>query len=248
MSVIDIQNLSVAYQGIRVLDNITFTIQQGEYVAVVGPNGSGKSTLLKTILGLVPSIEGRIELCGTPRKEFSEWSRIGYLPQVTRQLHRGFPGTVREIIASGLLPGKKFPRRIHAADKEKIDNVLSLLDIEPLQQKMIGTLSGGQQQRVLLARALVSEPDLLFLDEPTVALDPATRERFYATLQTLHKKHGKTIILVTHDSTSMGEFAQKFLYLDRRLVFFGRFNEFCTSQEMTDYFGEYSQHLICHQH
>jgi zinc transport system ATP-binding protein len=248
MSILDIQNLSVAYQGVRVLDDITFAIQPGEYVAVVGPNGSGKSTLLKAILGLIPSIEGSIQLCGTNREKFSDWSRIGYLPQVTKQLHRGFPGTVREIVASGLLSCKHFPRRLHATDGEKIDSVLSVLDIEPLQRRMIGTLSGGQQQRVLLARALVSGPDLLFLDEPTVALDPATRERFYSTLQTLHIDQGKTIVLVTHDSASMGEFAEKFLYLDRRLIFFGRFDEFCTSEEMTGYFGEHSQHLICHQH
>lgn len=248
MNILDIKQLSVAYQGITVLDDITVAIKQGAYVAVAGPNGSGKTTLLKAVLGLVPVVKGSIQLCGVPRQDFRDWTRIGYLPQVTKQLHQGFPGTVREIIASGLLAGKHFPRRFNAADAGRTDRVLSLLDIEALQHRMIGDLSSGQQQRVLLARALVSEPEILFLDEPTVALDPVTRETFYETLNTLNTDQGKTIVLVTHDSAGVGAFAEKLLYLDRELIFYGSFDEFCSSEAMTRYFGEYSQHLICHQH
>jgi zinc transport system ATP-binding protein len=248
MNILNVQHLSVAYQAVTVLDDITVAVKQGAYVAVAGPNGSGKTTLLKAVLGLVPAIQGSIQLCGVPRQDFRDWARIGYLPQVTKQLHQGFPGTVWEIIASGMLAGKRFPRRFTASDAGRIDRVLSLLAIEELQNRMIGDLSGGQQQRVLLARALVSEPDILLLDEPTVALDPVTRERFYETLKTLHSEQGKTIILVTHDSAGVGAFADKLLYIDRKLIFFGSFDEFCESEEMTRYFGEYTQHLICHQH
>ena len=111
---------------------------------------------------------------------------------------------------------------------------------------MIGMLSGGQQQRALLARAMVSQPDVLILDEPTVALDPETRSRFYETIKGLNSA-GTTILLITHDSAVVGQYATKFLYLDRSVIFFGNFGEFCHSGDMAKYFGE-QQHLICHQH
>jgi len=113
---------------------------------------------------------------------------------------------------------------------------------------MIGELSGGQQQRVFLARAIVHEPELLILDEPTAALDPETRERFFAMIQELNGKKGVTIILVTHDIGNIGKYASKLLYLDKKIIFYGSFNDFCLSDEMMGYFGAYSQHVICHRH
>ncbi|HSR37242.1 MAG TPA: ATP-binding cassette domain-containing protein, partial [Desulfurivibrionaceae bacterium] len=109
-------------------------------------------------------------------------------------------------------------------------------------------LSGGQQQRVLLARALVGNPELLIMDEPTTALDPETRENFYALLQQLNDETGTTVILVTHDTGSIGRYASRLLYLDKRVIFDGTFDDFCCSPEMTRFFGEHSQHLICQRH
>jgi len=248
VNVIEVEQLSVKYQHVDVLSDVTFAVEAGEYLGIVGPNGSGKTTLVKALLGLVPAAEGQARICGQRSDRFREWHRIGYLPQITAGLQKTFPATVWEIVGSGLLPRKRFPKRITKADGSEIEAVLALLDIEDLKGKMIGRLSSGQQQRVLLARALVSDPDILILDEPTVALDPETRDRFYRTLKDMNRERGKTVVIITHDSASVGEYASHLLYLDRRVVFFGTFEEFCASEDMAKYFGEYAQHVICHRH
>ena len=133
-------------------------------------------------------------------------------------------------------------------DMDKINVTLNELGILHLKHKLIGELSGGQLQRVLLARAIVNDPELLVLDEPTAALDPETRGRFYAMIADINRTRGVTILLVTHDSGAVGEHASKMLYLDKKVLFFGSFDEFCCSPEMSTLFGEHSQHLMCHRH
>jgi zinc transport system ATP-binding protein len=248
MKIIEVDGLAVRYQSALVLTDVSFAIDSGDYIAIVGPNGSGKTTLVRTILGLTPPAAGTVRLYGSPSPLFREWCRVGYLPQVSERLHRRFPGTVREIVGSGLLSRKRFPKRLSRSDARQVDQTLDLLGIGDLGNRMIGRLSGGQQQRVLLARALAADPELLILDEPTVALDPQTRVRFYETLRELNRQQGKTVVLITHDSGTVGEFADKLLYLDRRLVFFGSFAAFCESPKMAEYFGEFAQHVICHRH
>ena len=120
---------------------------------------------------------------------------------------------------------------------------MDLLGIAPLADRLIGKLSGGQQQRVLLARALVHEPQIIILDEPTVALDPQSRETFYATLSDLHKTHGVTVLMISHDISSVGAYASKLIFLDQRLIFCGSFEAYCNSEAMAGYFKE-EQHLI----
>jgi len=125
---------------------------------------------------------------------------------------------------------------------------MELMGIADIRRRLIGQLSGGQQQRALLARALVNEPELLVMDEPTTALDPDTRERFFSILDDLHKEKKTTILLVTHDTGTIGRHATRLLYLDKRVIFDGGFDEFCGSVEMTGFFGESAQHIICHRH
>jgi len=217
-------------------------------VGIVGPNGSGKSTLIKAVLGLVGTERGDINLFGTPQARFSEWRRVGYLPQRLRFFNPDFPATVEEIVGLGLLAGKRLPRKLTRADREMVEKTLALMGITEIRKRRIGELSGGQQQRVLLGRAVVGGPELLILDEPTTALDPETRDRFYNLLQTLNREQGVTVILVTHDTASIGTYATRFLYVDKELIFNGTFDDFCHSEEMTNLFGEYAQHLICHRH
>jgi len=143
---------------------------------------------------------------------------------------------------------KRFPRRLTRNDREKVDIILEQLDIYPIKHRLIGELSGGQQQRVLLARALVNAPDLLILDEPTAALDPEMRERFYSLIGDINRSRQVTVLLVTHDTGAIGKFASKMLYLDKRMLFYGNFEEFCNSADMSALFGEHSQHLMCHRH
>ena len=244
-----IENLVCRYQGHEALSGVSFTADVGEFVGIVGPNGSGKSTLIRAALGLVPADEGRVVLFGVPVENFREWRRIGYLPQSMRLSNPAFPATVEEIVRLGLLPHKRFPRRVGGRrDAPVVEQALEALGIAGLRRRLIGELSGGQQQRALLARAIVGRPELLILDEPTTALDPETRERFYALLGELHRENGTTVILVTHDTGTIGAQATRLIYVDRRIIFNGTLDDFCHSGEMTAFFGEASQHLICHRH
>ncbi|OPY83402.1 MAG: High-affinity zinc uptake system ATP-binding protein ZnuC [Syntrophorhabdus sp. PtaU1.Bin153] len=248
VDILTAQDLIFRYNSIEVLSNISFHLQAGDYVGIVGPNGSGKTTLIKLVLGFIQPDGGTISLFGSNPVDFSEWRRVGYLPQRINSFNPSFPATVREIVALGLLSTKGFPKRIGKTDESAIETALSLLDILDIKNKLIGELSGGQQQRVLLAKAIVSKPELLILDEPTTALDPEAREKFFGTLHDLNENEKVTIVIITHDTGTIGKYASRLLYLDKRIIFYGGFDEFCESAEMGTYFGEYSQHIICHRH
>lgn len=246
--IITARDVIVRYNSIDVLSDVTFTIYAGDYVGLVGPNGSGKSTLIKTILGFLKPIAGNIYVFGNDSINLTCWDKIGYLPQKMSFFNPNFPSTVEEIVALGLLSKKNFPKRINKQDKEAISKVLELLNILDIRKKLIGDLSRGQQQRVLVARTLVNEPELLILDEPTTALDPEMREHFFAIMGAFNSEKRTTIILVTHDIGSIGKYAFKLMYLDKRIIFYGSFDDFCKSERMSTYFGTSSQHIICHKH
>ncbi|MGD1074682.1 MAG: metal ABC transporter ATP-binding protein [Thermodesulfovibrionales bacterium] len=248
VDVVAVSGVGFRYNRLEILSDISFGAERGDYIGLVGPNGSGKTTLIKTILGLVPSAVGDICLFGTHLSQFKGWHRIGYLPQKLDSLNPFFPATVKEIVALGLLSKKRFVKRIGRNDDLAIDKALELMDIRDIKEILVGELSGGQQQRVLLARSLVNEPELLILDEPTTALDPETRERFFMLLRDLNLHKRVSLILITHDIGSVGKYASKLLYLDKKVIFYGTFADFCLSPEMMNYFGEFSQHLICHRH
>jgi zinc transport system ATP-binding protein len=247
-SILSISNLCFGYGKAEVLCNISFTVEQGDYIALVGPNGAGKTTLIKNILGLINRYNGKIELFGINRHNFVDWKRIGYLPQRGNLFNPLFPATVKEVVGLGLLSQKRFPKQYVPADFEQIKQTLDLMEIADLKDKLVGELSGGQQQRVFLARALVTNPELLILDEPSAALDPQSRESFFNLMQSINQDKKITIILITHDPAQIGQYANKLLYLDKKIVFYGSFTDFCKSDEMNRYFGKFSQHLICQQH
>lgn len=248
MNSISIEGLSFDYHGNEVLRDITCDIRQGDYVGIVGPNGSGKSTLIRCILGLNKVEHGTITLFGVPQPAFTAWDRIGFLPQGLQLFNPNFPATVEEVVRLGRLSKKRFPRRFDASDGEAVERAMDLMGISSLGKRLIGELSGGLRQRALLARALVNDPEVLILDEPTTALDPDTRDSFYSTVRDLNVNRGTTILLITHDSSTIGLYASKLLYLDKRIIFFGTFEEFCHSSNMTEVFGHHGQHLICRRH
>lgn len=243
-SILKVESLSMRYGKTEVLTDINFDVQEGDYIGVVGPNGSGKTTLMKGLLGLLAPGSGRIEY----NKSILGSSFPGYLPQKTVSNDKLFPAKVKEIVSLGLLASKRYPRFISSGDSERIMAVLKKLKISELKDRKIGNLSGGQQQRVLLARALVSNPKMLILDEPTSALDPQIREEFYEIIKTLNAEDNVTVLLVSHDVGSVGKYTKKMLYLDRRMVFFGSYDEFCKSKDMTEYFGFFAQHHFCWRH
>jgi zinc transport system ATP-binding protein len=246
VKVIEAKDVSVQYQGVEALKGVSFDVDSGDYVGIVGPNGSGKTTLIKALLGLV-SFEGTIRFLGESLSDFTSSKHIGYLPQKMSFLDQRFPATAKEIVVSGVYCCKKFPKRLSQGDYRAAEQAMEILGVTNLGNRPIGRLSGGQQQRILLARALVHHPQLLILDEPTVALDPQSRESFYATVKKLNKDKGVTVLLVSHDVGSVGHYASKLLYLDREIIFYGTFDDFCKSPKMSDYFGA-GQHLICHRH
>jgi zinc transport system ATP-binding protein len=248
VEIVSAQGLSFQYNSTEILADVSFSLTTGDYVGIVGPNGSGKTTLIKVILGFLEPSRGKVSLFGYRPSDFPAWHKVGYLPQKLNSFNPHFPATVKEIVALGLLSRKGFPKRISRSDDAAIDSALSLMDISPIKNELIGELSGGQQQRALIAKALVSEPELLILDEPTTALDPEAREKFFSTLQSLNERKKVTMVIITHDIGTIGKYASRLLYLDNRVIFYGTFDAFCTSSDMTDYFGEYSQHMICHRH
>ena len=238
MNIISVDNLTFCYNGLEVISDISFTVKKGDYLGIAGPNGSGKSTLIKNILGILQPQKGFVHIFDQPLISFNQWNRIGYLPQRINALNQHFPGTVEEIVQLGT---KK-------RNTIELKRTLEMMGIAHLAARLIGELSYGEQQRTMLARTLINQPDLLIFDEPTTALDPETREIFYSLTDEMNRANGTTIILITHDTGGIGQYARNLLYLDKKIIFCGTFEDFCASPAMTGFFGLDSQHLICHQH
>jgi zinc transport system ATP-binding protein len=238
INVINVDNLTFCYNGLEVISNISFAVKKGDYLGIAGPNGSGKSTLIKNILGILRPQKGAVDIFGQPLTSFRQWNRIGYLPQRISALNNHFPSTVEEIVQLGMA------KRNTIALKRSLE----LMGIAHLATRLIGELSYGEQQRTMLARTLISLPDLLIFDEPTTALDPETRDIFYSLTDEMNRTNGTTIVLITHDTSVIGKYARNLLYLDKKLIFSGTFEDFCASPDMTGFFGPISQHMICHQH
>jgi zinc transport system ATP-binding protein len=242
-----VENISFGFNGLEVLQDVSFTISPGDFVALIGPNGSGKTTLIRIILGLLKPSRGRILLLGEDPGRFSQWNRIGYVPQKATHLDPYFPASVREVVAMGLLSKKSFPRFLTRQDEAAVERALEQVGMQALKRRRIGELSGGQQQRVFIARAIVNGPDVLFLDEPTAGVDADTQERFYDMLADLNRKIGLTIVLITHDFGIITKHVNKVACLNQRLFFHGTHDEFCSSSVVQELLhGEH--HLVCHRH
>jgi zinc transport system ATP-binding protein len=246
--IIEAKNISVHYGQTEALKDVSFAIEKGDFIGLAGPNGAGKTTLIKAILGLIPISSGSIDILGNTLDKFNNWGKIGYLPQKSSTINALFPATVNEIVILGLLSQKKSPKRITKNDQIKVTNILNDLGISDLKNKMLSELSGGQQQKILLARALVSSPEILIFDEPSTALDPNSRESFFKLVQKLNKENDIAIILITHDTGYIGSYANKLMYLDHELKYFGEISGFCLSDKDNHSFERSGQHIIWHQH
>ncbi len=248
--IVRLTDVSFRYDdGKTVLEHIDFALEKGDFVGIVGPNGSGKSTLMKLILGLLEPTEGQVELFGQPIRKFRDWTRIGYVAQQVAHGVGGFPATVREVVASGLVGKVGLFRRLKPADHERVRQVIERVGLTAKTDERIGNLSGGQLQRVFIARALVAEPELLILDEPTVGVDQESIEQFYELLRSLKEESALTMMIVSHDVGVMTEWVNKVACLQRRLHFHGSAREFAHNQEtiMRAMYGE-SIRLLAHNH
>ena len=217
-SIIEAQGLTVQLGSHTVLDNLSFSIEAGEIVAIVGPNGAGKTTLLKALLGLVPA-EGTITL---------DSKRIGYVPQHL-DFDRTMPVTVTELL------------RIHQRrpDQPQIRQVLETVDVGHLAERQLGLLSGGEFQRVLIALALLNEPDILFLDEPTASIDVEGAGEVYAVLNKLQEKQRRTIVLVSHELDVVFKHASHVLCINHKLICSGVPRDALNQDTLQALYGEH---------
>jgi zinc transport system ATP-binding protein len=243
----ELDEVSFRYGTDQILDSVSLQIQRGDFLALLGPNGSGKTTLVKTMLGLTKPDSGSVRILGRDLDEFNAWDRVGYVPQKVTDLDPLFPASVREVVAMGLLPHKRWPRFLARGDEKIIDEALELMEMRKYKDRRIWALSGGQQQRVFIARALASQPEILVLDEPTTGVDGATQERFYDMLELINREKGVTLVLVTHDIGVVTKHVTKVACLNQKLVFHGSHEDFCESEQAITLFGPES-HLICHRH
>lgn len=242
---IKVENVTFSYgNGTPVLKNISFSVHHGDFIGILGPNGSGKTTLIKLILGLEKYYDGEIFLLGQNIKEFNKWDAIGYVPQKATNFDPHFPATVREIVGMGLLSQKSFPKMMSPNDDKLILKALEDVDMADFIDRRIGDLSGGQQQRVFIARALISNPDTLFLDEPTTGIDQQTQEKFYDLLGKLNKEKDITILMISHDIGSITAYVNKLAFINQKLAFYGTHEHFCRSDIAVDLIT-HKKHLIC---
>ena len=244
---IDIDDVSFNYGYTPVLNRVSFSIRSGDFLALIGPNGSGKTTLLKTILGLLKPSQGIIRVFGSPIEEFKNWQKIGYVPQKATHIDPFFPVSVNEVVGMGFLSGKKDPKPSKKNESHQLEKALSVVGLEDLKDWRIGKLSGGQQQRVFIARAIVNNPEILFLDEPTTGVDTRTHEYFYKMLDDLNKKEGMTIVLVTHEIGIINKHVSQVACLNQSLVYHGTHSEFCRSEAFKEMLSG-GHHVISHQH
>lgn len=207
-------SLVLGYDGKEILENISFSVNSGDYLCIVGENGSGKSTLMKTLLGLQAPIRGKV-LTGYGLKQ----NEIGYLPQQT-EVQKDFPASVREIVLSGC-QGRCGSRPFYNKEEKQLAlDAMDKMQITQLAKRCYRELSGGQQQRVLLARALCATQKMLLLDEPVSGLDPKVTAEMYALIEKLNCEDGITVIMISHDIAAAVQYASHILHIGDT-VFFG---------------------------
>lgn len=214
MALIEAKKLHIGYDGFDVVSDLSFTVNQGDYLCVIGENGSGKSTLIKALLGLKKYSKGHLHFLGIKQNE------IGYLPQQS-ELQKDFPASVYEVVMSGFAGKKGLFGFYSKADKNTALYNMKLLGVDTLKGKCYRNLSGGQRQRVLLARALCAARSLLLLDEPVTGLDPQAAKDMYTLLEHLNAEHKITIIMVSHDTKAALKYASHILHLSSDNDFFG---------------------------
>lgn len=231
MAILKCENASFAYDGRTVLENVSFSLDAGDYLCVVGENGSGKSTLIKGLLGLKAPESGTISYLDGLRS-----TEIGYLPQQTRA-QRDFPASVREVVLSGCL--NRLGGRFHYGreERERAAENMERMGIDELKNASYQELSGGQQQRVLLARALCATKRLLLLDEPVTGLDPIATGEMYNLIKLVNLCDGISVIMVSHDIHEAVRYATHILHLGHKQLFFGTSAEYRESSLARRFLG-----------
>lgn len=239
LKIVEINNLTVQYPDVKALDDVSFEVNQGDFLGIIGPNGAGKSTLFDAMLGLNTKYKGTIKFFGEDiRKSKDYLKEIGYVPQKPI-FEKNFPVTVTDVVRMGLR--KK-------SDEGKIDEILQQLWIHELQYRRIGDLSGGQQQRVFIAKALVTNPKILILDEPVTGIDQQSIDLFYSILRQLNTNQKITIIWSSHDLDAVNQLANHVACLNRTLFFHGKSEKFFSDDNLVKQYSEASMQEHMHNH
>ena len=239
MSIVEIKNLTVQYPDVKALDDVSFTVNQGDFLGIIGPNGAGKSTLFDVMLNLNTKYQGALKFFGEDIKKSKKYLKeIGYVPQKPI-FEKNFPATVNDVVRMGLRK---------ESDENKIDKILQQLWIHELSNRRIGELSGGQLQRVFIAKALVNSPKILILDEPVTGIDQQSIELFYSILRELNSKQKITIIWSSHDLDAVNKLANHVACLNRTLFFHGMSEKFFSDDKLVKQYSEASMQEHMHHH
>ncbi len=216
--IVTIENLWLFRGEHATLEDINLKLDRADFLGLIGPNGGGKSTLLKVMLGLIKPDKGSVKIFGLD--PVAARGKVGYLPQKTI-FDQSFPIKVLEVVQMGRFSRKGLFRRYDAADRNAAFRALEAVGMEDRAGREIGALSGGEQQRVFVARSLVSDPELLLLDEPTAGVDSSQQTEFYELLCHLNQDMGIAIVLVSHDITAISKYVNKIACLNQRLYYHG---------------------------
>lgn len=231
--VIELHNLTVAYQQKPVLWNLDYTLPAGKLIGVVGPNGSGKTTMIKSIMGLVPLSSGYVRIFDEPLDKVR--ARVSYVPQ-RGSVDWDFPINVLEVVLMGRAKPRQLFSRYSSQDKEIAMDALKKVNMEAFIKRQISELSGGQQQRVFLARALAQQADLYLMDEPFAGVDAATENTIMDLLKSM-RAEGKTIVVVHHDLQTVNQYFDWLILLNTRLIASGPTEEVFSSDILNQTYG-----------
>jgi len=238
LDAVSVDRVTYDYGQGKILDDISFKVEEGDLVGIIGPNGAGKTTLFSCMLGLIGDYEGRIEIFGADtRKNRKVLEQVGYVPQ-KKSIEQGFPATVEDIVSLGAT---------RKGSKANTASAIETAALTELKNRRIGELSGGQQQRVFIAKALVNEPRLLILDEPVTGIDVETQNRFYSLIRKLNKDDHITIIWSSHDLEAISSLANKVACINRSMFFHGQSHEFFENPEMLKKYSESSMQAHMHE-
>lgn len=244
--IVEVKNVSFSYGDNKVLENVSLYIEEGDFIGIIGPNGSAKSTLLKLMVGLLKPDSGNIYLFNKPINEFKNYNKIGYISQNAREFNKMFPATVEEVVAANIYTKGILPKRIKREEREKIDEVLKIVDMDKYKERKIGNLSGGQKQRVFIARALINNPRILFMDEPLVGVDIESQNKFYSLLNKINEEFNITLIMVSHDIGVISNKVNKLFCLSNGNVYKHDLNK-DMKINLKDIYGE-NMNILFHRH
>jgi len=239
MQIVKVSSVSFEYGSEKILDDISFSVNEGDFLGIIGPNGAGKTTLFFCMLGLIDGYTGEIKIFGKDiRRNKKILKQIGYIPQ-RKSIDTRFPLTIKELVSLSIT---------NKSYVDNVDKVLRYVDLYDNRNKIIGQLSGGQQQRVLIAKALVNNPKMLMLDEPTNELDQASQDNFYLFLKQLNDEEKITIIWTSHDLDAVNRLSNKISCINKKMFYHGTKDDFFSNDNNLKKYSESQMQIHMHSH